>query len=263
MVCREGSESATSSAQVLAAIQHAVLRNRHPLRFNRDMKWRGLDEAHAGLGHASLKAALDERRELMQKYVPAASQETSRRTVEELRGAGILGKILRSGAPAPIFELTDHNGKLTNSAALLASGPLVVVFFRGRWCPFCVATLEAWNHALPEVRAAGANLVAISPQTVHQSYLMHDQHKLEFPLLSDAGNTVARQFGLVYRVPEYQQEMYARTFVNLSFINGDATWELPIPATYVLKDGRVVFDASDPDYTVRTEPAEALHRIAI
>jgi peroxiredoxin len=121
--------------------------------------------------------------------------------------------------------------------------------------------VEAWNETLPQVRAAGASLVAISPQTVHQSFLMRDQHKLGFPLLSDAGNAVARQFGLVYRVPEYQQEMYARTFVNLSFINGDSSWELLLPALYVIRENKIIFAAADPDYTVRSEPARVLDAI--
>ena len=110
--------------------------------------------------------------------------------------------------------------------------------------------------------ATGAALVGISPQTVHQSYLMHNQHKLAFPLLSDAGNTVARQFGLVYRVPGSQQEMYARTFVNLPFINGDSSWELPLPAAYVIRDGKVICAAADVDYTRRAEPAKVLEAIS-
>jgi peroxiredoxin len=222
------------------------------------MKWRGLDEAQSGLGHATLKAALDERRELMEKYVPADSLAISRRAVEELRASGMLDRILPVGAAAPSFDLPDQDGTTINSAALLASGPLIILSLRGRWCPFCVATVEAWNEALPQVRSAGAALVGISPQTVHQSYLMHNQHKLLFPLLSDAGNTVARQFGLVYRVPAYQQEMYARAFVNLPFINGDSSWELPLPAAYVIRDSKVVFAAAGPDYTRRAEPADVL-----
>lgn len=225
------------------------------------MKWRGLEEAQSGLGHATLKAALDERRELMEKYVPAGSLAINRRAVEELRASGMLDLILRVGAAAPSFELPDQDGTTINSAALLASGPLVVLFLRGRWCPFCVATVEAWSEALPQVRAAGAALVGISPQTVHQSYLMHNQHKLRFPLLSDTGNTVARQFGLVYRVPACQQEMYARTFVNLPFINGDSSWELPLPAAYLIRDGKVICAAADADYTRRAEPAGVLEAI--
>ncbi len=226
------------------------------------MKWRGLEEAKSGLGHATLKAALDERRELMEKYVPADSLAINRRAVKELRASGMLDRILPVGAAAPSFELPDQDGTTINSSALLASGPPVILFLRGRWCPFCVATVEAWNEALPQVRAAGAALVGISPQTVHQSYLMHHQHQLGFPLLSDAGNTVARQFGLVYRVPACQQEMYARTFVNLPFINGDSSWELPLPAAYLIRDGKVIFAAADPDYTRRAEPPEVLEAIS-
>ena len=223
------------------------------------MKWRGLDDAKSGLGHATLKAALDERRELMQKYISAETAALNRRALEELCASGIAERILPAGAEAPSFELPDHSGNPVNSAPLLASGPLVIVFLRGRWCPFCVATAEAWNEALPQVRAAGASLVTISPQTVLQSYLMHDQHKLAFPLLADAGNSVARQFALVYRVPPYQEEIYARTFVNLPFINGDSSWELPLPATYVIAPGgRVRYASAYADYTVRAEPAEVL-----
>ena len=88
---------------------------------------------------------------------------------------------------------------------------------------------------------------------------MHNQHKLGFPLLSDAGNQVARQFGLVYRVPAYQQEMYARSFVNLPFINGEPSWELPLPAIYVIAQaGTVLYRDADPDYTVRAEPLEVV-----
>lgn len=220
------------------------------------MKWRGLEESRAGLGHATLKAALEERRALMEKYVPAETQALNRRAVEEIRAAG--ARALPVGAPAPAFELPDQDGKTVSSSVLLASGALVIVFVRGRWCPFCVVTVEAWNEALPQVRAAGASLVGISPQTVHQSYLMHEQHKLEFPLLSDAGNAAARKFGLVYRVPAYQQEIYARTFVNLPLINGDDSWELPLAAAYLVRDSEVVYANANPDYTARAEPAEVL-----
>ena len=105
-------------------------------------------------------------------------------------------------------------------------------------------------------------LVAISPQTVKQSFFMADQHKLRFPLLSDGGNAVARPFGLVYRVPDDQQAIYRRAFINLPFTNGDESWELPVPATYVLdRDGTVAFAAANEDYTERPEPEEILERL--
>jgi peroxiredoxin len=142
---------------------------------------------------------------------------------------------------------------------LLAEGRLVLCFIRGRWCPFCVGQMEAMNLIVPEIERAGAALIAVSPQTVKQSFFMHDQHRLRFPLLSDAGNQVARQFGLTYRVPELQAEVYRRAFVNLPFANGDESWELPIPATYILDpDGTVLYASANEDYTERPEPADIL-----
>ena len=119
--------------------------------------------------------------------------------------------------------------------------------------------MEAMNLILPEIEQAEAKLVAISPQTVRQSFFMHDQHKLRFPLLSDAGNQVARQFGLTYRVPEFQQAVYRRAFVNLPFVNGDESWELPIPATFILdRDGTILYASANEDYTERPEPADTV-----
>jgi peroxiredoxin len=118
------------------------------------------------------------------------------------------------------------------------------------------------NRILPQIRDAGAELLAISPQTVQQSFFMADQHRLAFPLLSDAGNQVARQFGLVYRVPDYQRAIYRRVLINLPFTNGDESWELPVPAVYVVdRDGTILFAAVNPDYKERPEPQEVLEQV--
>jgi peroxiredoxin len=132
--------------------------------------------------------------------------------------------------------------------------------------------MEAMNAVITQIQELGASMVAISPQTVHQNYLMADQHKLQFPILSDAGNEVAKQFGHAYRVPDYQQEVYERAFVNLPFVNGDSSWELPIPATYILDrqqsagEGggatQVLYTSANPDYTDRPEPADILRFLA-
>jgi peroxiredoxin len=115
------------------------------------------------------------------------------------------------------------------------------------------------NLIVPQIEQSGATLVAISPQTVKQSFFMHDQHRLRFPLLSDSGNQVARQFGLTYRVPPEQEVVYHRAFINLPFANGDDSWELPIPATYIIdRDGTVIYASANEDYTERPEPWEIL-----
>jgi peroxiredoxin len=200
------------------------------------MKWRSLEESSAESGTRRLYEIYAERRELIAKYVPAEIQAVHAGVVDELRQSGIAERALQTGDIAPDFELLDQNGKPVRSSDLLERGPLVVCFIRGRWCPFCVGQMEAMNAVVPEIEKLGASLAAISPQTVHHSSLMADQHKLRFPLLSDAGNQAARQFGLVYQVPEYQQEVYRRVFVKLPFVNGDESWELPIPATFILRE---------------------------
>jgi peroxiredoxin len=204
------------------------------------MKWRSLDEAPpAG-------EQLAERRELSDKYVPRATQAVHARVIAELKEQSSTS--LSQGTNASEFILKNQNGRPVSSVELLNQGRLVICFFRGRWCPFCVGQLEAMNQILPQIEQAQASLVAISPQTVKQSFFMADQHKLGFPLLSDSGNSVAREFGLAYRVPDYQQEVYRRVFINLPFANGNESWELPVPATYIVnRDGVVIYASVNPD----------------
>jgi peroxiredoxin len=221
------------------------------------MKWRSLEEATPGADIRPLREIFAERKELIAKYVPPETQAIHARAVAELKARHLAENILPVGAKAPAFELPDHDGKIVSSSNLLAHGRLALCFIRGRWCPFCVGQMEAMNLIVPEMENAGASLVAISPQTVKQSFFMRDQHKLRFLVLSDAGNQVARQFGLSYRVPLAQEAVYRSAFVNLPFTNGDERWELPIPATYILdRDGTVLYASADEDYTERPEPAE-------
>jgi peroxiredoxin len=223
------------------------------------MKWRSLQESGAYGDTRSLKQIFAERKETIAKYVPADVQAVHERTASGLKTQQLASKALGVGAKVPSFGLPDHNGKPISSADLLAKGRVVLVFIRGRWCPFCVGQLEAMNFITPQIEASGATLVAISPQIEKQAYFMHDQHRLIFPLLVDAHNEVARQFGLAYRVPEEQQQLYRRTFVNLPLVNGDDSWTLPIPATYILdRDGAVLFAYANEDYTDRPEPLEIL-----
>lgn len=230
------------------------------------MKWRSLDESAYDPDARLLREIFAERKESIAKYVPIETQVVHAEAVAELKQRHLAANILPVGAKAPAFELPDHNGKVVSSSTLLAHERLVLCFIRGRWCPFCVGQMEAMNLILPEIEQADATLVAISPQTVKQSFFMHDQHKLRFPLLADSGNKVARPFGLTYRVPPQQEAVYRRAFVNLPFTNGDDSWELPIPATYILdRDGTVLYAFANEDYTERPEPREivAVLRTAI
>ncbi len=226
------------------------------------MKWRSLEESAPRTDIRPLREIFAERKQLIAKYVLAETQAIHAQVVAELKARQLAANILPVGAQAPGFELSDHDGKLISASDLLARGRVVVCFIRGRWCPFCVGQMEAVNLVLPQIEQAGASFVAISPQTVKQSFFMRDQHKLRFPLLSDAGNKVARQFGLTYRVPDAQESIYRRAFVNLPFTNGDESWELPIPATYIIdRDGTALYASANEDYTERPEPTDILRAL--
>ncbi len=227
------------------------------------MRWRGSNPELESPAYVTLRARLEEITANTRQYVPAEKLAITERAIEELRRAGVAGGALSLGAKAPEFELADGDGKTFRSAEALSSGRLVVSFYRGRWCPYCVAELESLQAVLPQVQAAGASLVVISPQTAKQSYFTADQHQLRFPVLSDPGNRVARQFGLVYRLPQELERLYRGIFINLPLANGDESWELPLPATYILeRDGTVLFAFADADHMRRAEPAEIMGILA-
>ena len=184
------------------------------------------------------------------------------KAVEELFASGVEEKILPVGSIAPEFALKDATNKLVRSADLLALGPLVIKFFRGRWCPYCVTELEAWRDLYGKIREHGGLLVAISPQTQRQSDFMVGQHGLPFPVLTDINNIVAEQFGLVYTVPEYHRDYYRSILVNIPFVNGDQSWRLPLPATFALsKDRKIILAEAHADFRVRPDPEEVLSAI--
>jgi peroxiredoxin len=181
------------------------------------------------------------------------------RAVEELFASGIEHRILPAGAGAPEFALPDFSGQTVHSSDLLALGPLILNFFRGRWCPYCVTELETWRDLYPGLRERGFLVVGISPQTQRQSDFTAGQHGIPFPLLADAGCEVAEQFGLVWTVPPYLQKYYRSILLNIPFVNGDESWRLPLPATYLIgQDGKVLYAEAHADFRVRPEPEEVL-----
>lgn len=208
---------------------------------------------------ARLQDQLDEitanTRELVQEERLAIGE----RAIEELFLSGAEDRILPVGAQAPEFALPDSNGREVRSHDMLSLGPLVIKFFRGRWCPYCVTELEAWRDLYPTLRSRGALLVAISPQTVRQNDFAVQQHLFPFPVLSDEGCKLAEQFGLAYQVPKFHQNYYRSILVNIPFVNGDESWKLPMPATYVIsQQGTVLFAEAHADFRVRPEPADVL-----
>lgn len=207
----------------------------------------------------SLQDQLDEITANTRHLVQAERLAIGESAVEELFASGIEERILPVGAQAPQFALKDSNGKIVRSAELLETGPLILKFFRGRWCSYCVTELETWRDLYGRLRERGVLLVAVGPQVERQSDFMANQHGLPFPVLSDPGNKVAEQFGLTWDVPAYMQTYYRSILVNVPFVNGDESWRLPLPATYVIaRDGRVAFGEAHADFRVRPEPEDVM-----
>src|SRR5215472_17976463 len=210
----------------------------------------------------SLQEQLDELTAKLRGLVPAERLATIDRAVQELQASNPAERALKSGDKAPSFALPDGDGMIWQSDALLRSGPLVIVFYRGRWCAYCNAQLAAMQQVHQHIALAGASLVAVSPQTQKHSYMTRDMHALRFPVLSDAGNQVARQFGLVYRLSPEMQAMYGSIMTKLPGYNGDQSWELPLAATYMVqKDGKILWARIDADWRKRPEPEEILEAL--
>ena len=186
---------------------------------------------------------------------------------ERLAESGIAGNCLQAGDRAPEFVLPNATGRLVSSRELLRHGPLVVSFYRGGWCPYCSLELRALEDTLDEIQQAGAQLVAVSPEHPDSALDTQEKNSLTFEVLSDAGNRVARQFGLVYELDRELRPLYQDFGIDIPARNRDQSYELPIPATYVIDtDGAIAHAFVDTDYTARLEPAEiveALERLHI
>lgn len=172
---------------------------------------------------------------------------------------GIAQQSVKTGEQAPDFTLPDVFGNAVTLSDLLKHGPVVVTFYRGEWCPYCNLQLRAYQRILPQIQSLGATLVAISPQTPDHSLSTVEKKDLTFLVLSDVGNTVARAYRIVFTLEENIRPLYTTIGSDLPTFNGDASWELPMPATFlVAQDGTVRLAFVDEDFTHLLEPAPLL-----
>jgi peroxiredoxin len=194
-----------------------------------------------------------------------APVEVVKALVSEIDGvvrSGAGAKAPFAGDKAPPFKLPDALGHQVSLDSLLNEGRVVISFYRGQWCPYCDLQLRAYQEILPQIRALGANLVAISPQTPDESLSTAAKRKLEFRVLSDSGNRVARAYGLVWKVPPGLEAIQRGFGVDLAASNGDTSNELPVPGTFVLgADGRIVLGYANADWRQRLEPAEIIRAL--
>jgi peroxiredoxin len=176
-----------------------------------------------------------------------------------LRATGIEDRALRVGDAAPALQLPDALGHPFGLAGAWQRGPLVIVFYRGGWCPYCNLELRAWQEQLAALQHMGGSLVAISPQTPDHSLSTAEKNALLFPVLSDSALQAANAFGIGFTLPPQLMALYSSVGNQLPELNGNGQWVLPIPATYVIgRDGRIAFAHIEVDYRERAEPEEVL-----
>ncbi len=200
---------------------------------------------------------------LMQKQsmekLPPETAKIMKDATDKLRSEQLAEKALKVGQKMPDFTLPDANGKKISLKTLLKSGPVIVTFYRGSWCPYCNAQLSNYQQHLADIKAKHATLVAISPEKPDLSLLLAEKKKLEFPILTDQNNALAKKFGLVFTVTPELKQVYTKFGIDLEKSQGNADWRLPIPATFLIgKNGKILFAHVDPDYTKRAELSDIL-----
>lgn len=182
---------------------------------------------------------------------------------ERLAAIKLAERALLRGAVAPDFILPDAQGRPVRLYSLLRDGPVVVVFYRGGWCPFCKVYLRGFQRRRRELKALGAQVVAISPQLPDHSLSTRETGKLKYTVLSDVGNKIAHKFGLVVRLNDPLLKVYESFGVSLKEVNGkDGAAELPVPATFVINTNGVVRRSHvDGDFTRRLDPDDVVEEI--
>jgi peroxiredoxin len=206
-----------------------------------------------------LERDLDDFRAEFERKAPAGRAALYNAKIEELRASFPLGSVFAIGDTAPNFALPDVHGRMIALYDALRGGPVILAFYRGGWCPYCDLQLRAYQSALRTIVDLGARLLAVSPQLPDGSLSTAEKNRLEFDVLSDVGNGVARSFGLVYSLPEELREALRSNGKDLPGINGDKSWALPVPATFVIApDRRVMLAHIDVDYRRRLAPEDII-----
>jgi peroxiredoxin len=163
------------------------------------------------------------------------------------------------GDEAPDFALPDQRGEEVYLSALVRRGPVVLIFYRGLWCPYCNLQLRTFQAHLDQILALGAQLVAVSPQTPDRSLSMADKNDLGFLVLSDAGANVIDRYGLKYEVDAETRALFEAVGNDVGSYNGPGSWVLPAGATIVIGvDGAVRYAHVRGNWTERAQPADVL-----
>lgn len=189
------------------------------------------------------------------KKVPEDIQSLMQSATAKLKEQMLASRSLETGDAAPDFTLPNSQGKPIALAGVRERGPVVISFYRGGWCPYCNLELKALQSRLGDIRRLGGELIAISPEKPEKAQATATTNGLKFEVLTDQGNVVARQYGLEMELDEPLRPVYKEWGADLAEWNGDGSYELPMPATFVIdREGTVIEAFVDEDYTERLDP---------
>ena len=208
-------------------------------------------------------------KEQLQEYADASKQRIpeDKRTIMDNATNALLAKeisksALRKGDQVPNFTLSNAKNEKVNLSDILKEKNAVISFYRGGWCPYCNLELKALQQALPDFEKNNTQLIAISPEVPDKSLTTSEKNALTFEVLSDVDNQVAKDFGLVFKMPNDLQDLYHQFGLHVDEYNGNDDYELPMPATYAVnQNGEIVYDFVQEDYKLRAEPSEILNAI--
>jgi len=193
---------------------------------------------------------------------PAEAQDLMQKALDDLSATSIIEGAHKTGDTIPEISLPNISGELVSLQEMLKQGPLIVLFYRGGWCPYCNLELQAWQDVASRVSEKGARIVAISPETPDHIQATAEKHSLSFEVLSDKDNIIAKQMGLVYTLPEELIGLYKQFGIDLEEGQGNQNSELPIAATYIVNtDGTISYDFLEEDYKLRAEPQTVIDKL--
>lgn len=210
----------------------------------------------------SLETQLAEYREEFIQKVPSETHQVMLNATETLNQSDIVASAPKTGAELPAFELPNQLGETRKLEELLSKGPVVLTFYRGGWCPYCNLELRAYQDVLDDIKAAGATLVAITPELPDASLTTIEKNQLGYEVLSDVNADYARSLGLVFTLPEELRPIYKGFGIHVEEHNGKGQFDLPLAATFVIKtDGTIASAFVDADYRYRKDPREVVREL--
>lgn len=245
------------SLSVIAIISSCGEANQKPAEINPPEGTTTNDQPAMQQG-PTLKETLDQRKAVFNEKASDEKKRIYAEGIAAVENIGITRSAKQVGDKAPDFTLTDALGKQIQLSARLKDGPVILTWYRGGWCPYCNITLHSLQEHLPAFRAAGAELIALTPELPDSSMNTKEKNALEFQVLSDMGSDVARDYGVLYKLTDGVADIYNAGF-DLDSYNGDNKHELPLAATYVIdKEGIIRYAFLDADYRNRAEPADII-----